>query len=267
MPSENYLKWGIKTVEGWLHPLSAQFIAGLSTVQRKLDVVGSVGEIGVHHGKLFILLHADADTSRSFAIDVFDDQSLNLDQSGKGSYKLFTRNVERWCGPIDDVEIIKRSSLDVRPSDLKNTVGEVRLFSIDGGHTEECTINDIRLAEKTICDRGVVILDDVFNPQWPGVMTGLAKYLIRDDSVLHPFAFTPNKVYLSKSPAADTLKREMALQFRKFWDKDSLLFGSTVDVYGIYELNDPIKHNAKRILEQMGLLRTVSAIRVTLSSI
>lgn len=83
-------------------------------------------------------MHCDADQSRSFAIDVFEDQHLNTDQSGKGSYDHFIRNVRRWCGTADNVEIIKQSSLDVKPSDIRAAGGDVRLFSIDGGHTEKC---------------------------------------------------------------------------------------------------------------------------------
>jgi hypothetical protein len=261
MSSTTYLNWGMKTVDGWLNPLSAQFIAGLSAAQRKLGITGSVGEIGVHHGKLFILMHCDADHSRSFAIDVFDDQHLNTDQSGKGSYNHFVRNVRRWCGTSDNVEIIKRSSLDVKPSDIKSVVGDVRLFSIDGGHTEECTLNDLRLAEATVSDHGVVVIDDVYNQQWPGVLTGLARYLTQDGSTLRPFAFTPGKVYLAKAPAIPALQREMAARFGKFWDKDAELFDSRVDIYGIYEMNTPIKQKTKRALERLGLLEAASRVK------
>lgn len=261
MTSSTYLNWGIKTVDGWLNPLSAQFIAGISAAHRNLGITGSVGEIGVHHGKLFILMHCDADKSRSFAIDVFEDQHLNTDRSGKGSYSHFIRNVQRWCGASDNIEIIKRSSLDVTPSDIKSAVGDVRLFSIDGGHTEECTLNDLRLADATLCDHGAVVIDDVFNQQWPGVLTGLAKYLMRNDRKLHPFAFTPAKVYLARAEVIADLQREMSFRFEDYWDKDGEFFGSRVDIYGIYEMNTPIKHKTKRALERIGLMDTASRMK------
>lgn len=266
MTSTSYLTWGMKTVDGWLNPLTARFVAGVSEVHRRLGVKGSVGEIGVHHGKLFVLMHCDCDSSRSFAIDVFDDQHLNTDQSGKGSYGHFVRNVRRWCGTSDNLEIIKRSSLDVTPSEITSAVGDVRLFSIDGGHTEECTINDLRLAENTICDHGVVVLDDAFNQQWPGVFTGLAKYLVAPDRKLQPFAFTPGKVYLGKPPGVEVMKREMSKMFEASWDKDSHFFGSNVDIYGIYENNTPIKYKTKRVLKALGLLGSASYLKEKLTA-
>lgn len=262
MKSKIYIERGLRSVEGWLNPFSARFIAGLSSVHRKLGVTGSVGEIGVHHGKLFTLLHADADRGRkSFAIDVFEDQNLNTDQSGKGNYARFVRNVERWAGPIDTVEIMKGSSLDIRHQDLQQKIGEARLFSIDGGHTEECTINDICLAESVLTGNGAVILDDVFSPQWPGVLTGFAKYMLQKDSKLRPFAITPGKVYLTHENAAGLLRHEMAALFPDLWDKDSQMFGSQVDIYGIYELNSPLKHKTKRALEHMHLFKPLDALR------
>ncbi len=266
MSSDIYLKSGLQTVEGWLNPFCAKFIAGLSTVQRNLGVTGSVGEIGVHHGKLFILLHCDADKSRSFAIDVFDEQHLNVDQSGKGNYEKFVQNVVRWCGPTLNIEIIKSSSFNVTPAQLKSAVGDIRIFSIDGGHTQECTINDIDLAESTIGEYGVVVLDDVFNPHWPGVMSGIAQYLMRDGALLRPFAISPGKVYLARAPAAEIIRRDMSAMFRESLDKASVLFQHEVDIYGFYDeyyqADHPIKYKIiKPALEKAGLFNALSSLR------
>ena len=45
-------------VKGWLDPYSAEVIAELGRFQAADGVAGSVGEIGVHHGRLFILLNS-----------------------------------------------------------------------------------------------------------------------------------------------------------------------------------------------------------------
>jgi hypothetical protein len=54
----------------------------------------------------------------------------------------------------------------------------VRIFSIDGCHTEEATFSDCVLAGSVATKPGgVIMVDDVFNPHWPGVSVGLLKFL------------------------------------------------------------------------------------------
>jgi peptide chain release factor 2 len=60
-------------------------------------------EIGVHHGRLFIpMALARRPGERALAIDVFEDQHLNVDHSGKGDRARFEENVARTgAAPID----------------------------------------------------------------------------------------------------------------------------------------------------------------------
>ena len=85
---ERYLAAGLNNVQGWLSTYSAEFIAVLSEIQHKAGYTGAVGEIGVHHGKLFILLLLTASRrEKAFAIDVFEAQDLNTDRSGARRHK------------------------------------------------------------------------------------------------------------------------------------------------------------------------------------
>src|ERR1700733_10640784 len=137
-PLDKYLVYGLPRVEGWLDPYSAEFIGFLSETQKSLSIEGAVGEIGVHHGKLFlILLLTIARGEHAFAIDIFAQQHLNIDGSGQGDRGKFTDNIRRWHGKADNVSIIARSSLDVAPQDITQHCGQARLVSIDGGHTEQ----------------------------------------------------------------------------------------------------------------------------------
>jgi hypothetical protein len=113
----SYLKSGDE-VHGWLNQYSAAFIANLSRLQAASGITGAVGEIGVHMGRLFILLKLTlVPTERSFAIDVFGDQHENPDHSGCDDREIFLQNVSRWTGNTD-VDIIQSSSLDVRPDQI-----------------------------------------------------------------------------------------------------------------------------------------------------
>src|SRR5277367_6047361 len=53
---EHYYSTGRLGVQGWLSAGACRMITSVDRVQKRLDVKGNVAEIGVHHGRLFILL-------------------------------------------------------------------------------------------------------------------------------------------------------------------------------------------------------------------
>lgn len=207
---EVYRRVGHRTVGGWLAPEVLAVTAVLDTAQRSKNISGAVAEIGVHHGKFFIglnlLLRAG---EHSVAIDVFGDQELNVDLSGKGDLPVFQKNVQRWSS-IDSVSIHQGDSTKVQPEELRQLAGSgIRLFSVDGGHTESIVLSDMKLAEATLSPGGIVIADDVFNEEWPEVLMGTLRYL-NEGGGLVPFALGFNKVLLSAPEYAtyyrDTLR-------------------------------------------------------------
>ena len=72
----------------------------------------------------------------------------------------------------------------------------VRLFSVDGGHTEETVLADMRTAEQAMAPGGIVVADDVFNAEWPSVSVGTLRYL-EPSAALVPFAIGFNKIYFT----------------------------------------------------------------------
>jgi len=206
-------------------------MADLAKLQTELGIRGSLGEIGVHMGKSFIVLKLNASQGeKCFAIDVFSDQHLNVDYSGYGDREIFSANVERWTGDCD-VHIIQKSSLSVRPADILKQCGPVRLMSIDGGHSEECTYNDLRLAERVLTDSGVAIIDDYFNESWPGVASGVARYLYRWGSKLKPFMFSPNKIYFARAGFHAMYRDKMRARHNGALYKQSKMFGYEIDIF------------------------------------
>jgi hypothetical protein len=97
---------------------------------------------------------------------------------------------------------------------LEKAGGPIRLFSVDGGHTEEIVYSDMRLAEETLADGGIVIADDVFNQQWPGVAVGTLKYL-DDGAKLVPFAIGFNKTLFTQPEYADYYRAELRSAFTR----------------------------------------------------
>lgn len=208
---EIYRLIGNKRVSGWLETGTLTIMKVLDSAQRSKNVSGGVAEIGVHHGRFFIgLALLQRQNEYSVAIDLFGDQQLNVDKSGRGDLDLFRQNLQRWAS-LDSVVIHQGDSTRLTSS-LVRSLGkaDIRFFSVDGGHTDEIVFSDMKLAEGSLCPGGIVIADDVFNEWWPGVATGTLRYM-QEQGSLRPFAVGFNKVFFSSPEYAgfyrDTLAR------------------------------------------------------------
>lgn len=175
----------------------------------KWHVGGGVAEIGVHHGKFFLLLNSTTfENEQSYAIDVFERQELNIDQSGSGNLQVFERNLRNFDAHYGkNVMVLSEDSTD--PALVAKIQKRVRFFSVDGGHTAEHTISDLIFAQKSIIPQGVVILDDILNSHWLGVIEGAIRYLLTKPTLI-PFAIGYNKLLLANISYATRYYKLMA---------------------------------------------------------
>jgi len=178
---ERFLNNGFEKIEGWVDRGVVGVLKAVNQIQSELAASGGVLEIGVHHGRFFILLNGflESPNIKSYAIDLFGRQERNIDKSGCGNEDIFKANLalyDRHHGT--NVVILSGDSTRLRTFDLHMfSTAPPRMISIDGGHTIEHTLSDLKLSEGVITDGGVVILDDVINPLWPGVIEGALLYL------------------------------------------------------------------------------------------
>src|SRR5215813_49123 len=130
-----YIRHGKFYVDGWLRTEAALVIAALSDRQHALGIEGGVAEIGVHHGKLFILLYVlSRAPEKAVAIDLFGDQHLNVDLSGSGDLQKFRRNLARYADD-DRLVLHQGNSLELGGADLVRLAGgPLRFTSGDGVH-------------------------------------------------------------------------------------------------------------------------------------
>ena len=196
--SVDYLLGGLKQVEGWLVPTTAHIMAALADEQTRLGIKGDLAEIGVHHGKSFLTLATSlAPGEKIFAIDVFEDQHKNIDQSGRGDRQMFVSSVNVHA-PGTAMEIIQESSLDLPALGWpRSHANSIRFFSIDGSHTRAATLNDLRIAEKTTKDGAIVAVDDILSSHWLGVISGMFDYLSAGGALI-PFSVIPDKMLLAR---------------------------------------------------------------------
>ena len=249
---KRYREFGHTLVDGWLDRLDAQLISGLLRAQTEIGTTGSVGEIGVHHGRLFILLYLCAeDGERPFCIDVFGDQSKNIDQSGLGDQAIFLSNLALFTKAPPQLEVFHCSSLEIGGADIRSKVGPVRFLSIDGGHTADITENDLIIAEQCLAPDGVAIIDDVFNTAWPGVSEGFFRYRRNKDASLVPFAISVNKVFLCTKAHAARYRAMMSARFGSYLHKSTEMADEQVDVY----------RNPPGLLQRLLLTRLSAAVK------
>ena len=214
------------------------------------EVKTSLAEIGVYHGKSFLaLVSLRKQNERCVAIDCFENQAgINRDESGVGDYEKFRKHAMKFCeamkatedskfvwdGVVDSdtnmpnfIKVISKDSTKLtKEADFnEDDDGPVRIFSIDGSHTVETTLRDLSFAaDECLHEKGVVILDDCFNPDWPGCISGLAKYLELSSRIV-PFAIAYNKVYLCAPSLVETYQAHVESDPNVCVRKKASLFG------------------------------------------
>ncbi|MDQ2846462.1 MAG: class I SAM-dependent methyltransferase [Actinomycetota bacterium] len=198
---DRYITKDIGGVQGWLRPEAADLIAQLARTQ---SAVGAVGEIGVHHGKLFLLLALSRRSGeRGVAIDLFEDQEKNVDHSGLGDRTRFVENLNRLDPSASTVTIHSADSTTLTTKDLLGLSQQsYRLFSVDGGHTAGITRSDLAISSGALTPGGLLILDDYFNVRWPGVSEGTNRFLANDPPVV-AFATGHGKTFFTHESAVE----------------------------------------------------------------
>ena len=195
-----YIKSGIEKVHGWLEQTDVAYILEIVDYQNQSSIYGSVGEIGVHHGKLFILFNLlTREDEHSFAIDLFDEQKENIDRSGLGDLRIFKSNLDNYATNNQNIEILSMNSLNLDKNFYREKSSKkFKLFSIDGGHHYKAVINDLKNAEEVMVEGGVVLLDDILNPLWIEVVSAYSSYKLKGGKLV-AFAITKDKLYLTNS--------------------------------------------------------------------
>lgn len=198
-----YIAHSMWTVQGYLNSQDSKLIAALLAYQNEVGVKGNLCEIGVHHGRLFLMLAlARRHGERALAIDLFEDDAINKSTQHAGRPRALFANADRFGIKLLEEEIFKTSSLAINGSDiLKRTRGPIRFFSIDGCHLYSPVENDLRLAEATLTSDGIIAVDDFFNREWAD--TSFATYdFLRGSGSFVPFALT-SKLYLASPDSSE----------------------------------------------------------------
>jgi hypothetical protein len=207
---DRYISHSMKNVPGFLRTLDAQVIRTLLLHQDESSIHGHLCEIGVHHGRLFLMLALARRTGeRALAIDLFEDDPLNANTPHAGRDGGLWRHARRLGIELSPEEIFKTSSVELEAADvMARTTGAIRFFSVDGGHSYHHVANDLRLAQKTLSPGGIIAVDDFFNIRWADVSFATYDFLRSTDSVV-PFAVTQTKIYLAPPAVAESYQASL----------------------------------------------------------
>jgi len=190
-----------RSVEGWFFPIDAYLFAAIDEIQGREGITGNLFEIGVHHGKTAIFLARMLRAGEVLGVcDVFEQQDLNRDHSGEGSRELFEKNMRALGGPA---RVFAKSSHELTVAD---TTANCRFFHIDGGHRPEDVLADLKTAARALHAAGIVALDDLFDPSWPGVSEGFYRSLAARPDTFTPILIGGNKVLLARDPSRYALE-------------------------------------------------------------
>jgi hypothetical protein len=223
-------------IAGWCSPYIFQTLHPIAEFQRSIGFTAPVCEIGVFQGKFFTALMKTSGLSAGhYAIDVFDMQEFNLDYAGAGNRAAFLKNVALAGEDPDLVTCIERDSTTFRQGELtriRETVGGFSIFSVDGCHMVQHTINDMQVAMELTADKGVIFVDDYYNPSWPGVHEAVCKMYLTGNPVYVPFCYNQNKLALCHigyhARYLDYLTRFVATHFPDTETKKVSMFGYDV---------------------------------------
>jgi hypothetical protein len=223
---------GRKRIAGWTSRIDAEIFVTALLDQNRRHAKGDTLEIGVHHGRSFLLQNLCAtDGEATIAVDIFDRQDLNVGhRSGKGDLEKFTYNVARF-GDVAKAKILQRSSLTLTTEELKTHTTGLRFGHIDGGHWFGVVLSDLRLTAGCAGDDCVIALDDFSNPNYPDVAAAYYEWM-KERPGFVPICASKGKLYLCRPGAEqlyfDALLRNDYLRFHfktqtKFLDHDILL--------------------------------------------
>lgn len=198
---QGYLAGPFANIKGWCQARLWDCVAPLAEIVRARGDTGPVAEIGVQNGKFLIgLIKAAGTPGPHLAIDIFGLPHFGADVSNQSERDVLEANLAACDVAIKDVEIREADSLWLSDTDALaalDRTGGYSFFSIDGSRAATHVIHDLGFASRVMRPTGVIFIDDYYNPNWPGVHEGVAKWFFLNPAAKFvPLLYTVNKLVL-----------------------------------------------------------------------
>jgi len=206
-----YLQEGFSAMRGWLFMPAVEATLMLDELQRQFMKPGPVCEIGVWEGRyLNLLSFLPAEPQPALGIDPFihgGDRDAQLQR--------VRDNIARYARQPELVTLLEEYSAKVTANDvLARTGAPCQFVSVDGDHTMEGCLYDLRLAEAITAGAGIVSVDDFPNLTCPGVAEATIRYLLDPLARLAPFLMVANKLFLAHREYVDHYRQAVVERCR-----------------------------------------------------
>ncbi len=174
-------------VPGFVMPESIAVWDFFLAEQQGERVAGALLEIGVYYGKSAIMLAMQARPEEEL---VLVDPTDFVDQAAITIGKFKSENVRI---------IKKKSSSHACWALTKDQKHSFRWIHIDGDHKAQTVENDLRLASQLLAEKGIICVDDFFNPRYPQLTYAVHEFLSRESSKFKMFLCGFNKAYIARA--------------------------------------------------------------------
>lgn len=198
-PHENtldaYLATGYQEIAGWLWMPAVEATLALGEIQAGLLPPGPVCEIGVWEARYLTLLSFLPSTPQKvLGIDPFIHGGHRDRQLAR-----VRDNIARYARRPDLVTLLEQDSSTVPAERVRSMLGgPCHFLSVDGDHTMEGALRDLRLAERIVAPGGLVALDDIPNFACPGVTEAVVRHCMDPLATLAPFMLVSNKLFMTQ---------------------------------------------------------------------
>lgn len=205
---------------------------------------GDVLEIGVFQGLSAIGVAAlRGPNRRFFAIDSFRAAILNYEPSE--IRERFLKHMREFHNALDFMTLLEVRSNTLAPETFPTRFS---LCHLDGDHTVEGVLHDLELSFAVLEDGGLLVMDDYYNPMFPGVSEALNRYQLAHPYHFRPLAYGIGKLILQKGPIAAEVNSLVREHFPRIVETFVPMWGHPVRIYPnglgmLFDLEHSTPHN------------------------
>jgi len=169
----------IKTIPGWFNVDDCAHFFLLLSYQSVMGLNGDLLEIGSYHGRSTALMAKCLQPGESIVVcDAFrsDTEDPYSNKPSRGNLISNVRRVNPSLG-IERIVIHECLSNDLH----LEAEQQFRFVHIDGGHSAQQAYSDLELCSRHVLMSGVIVVDDYYHQDFPGVAEGTNAFLQRAD--------------------------------------------------------------------------------------
>ena len=199
MDADRYARGAMHGVRGYLAAVDARMMTLMARAQTAAGLAGALGEVGVFHGRSYLLLRMLAAPGEA----VLGADTFPGGEAGAGWTALHAH--ARRLGvalPRAELRIGRSDALDADA--LLRDHGPFRLLHVDASHRRDAVRGDAALALRLLGPGGIAVFDDFCEPAWPEVTAA-----VFDALDAHPdwgvAALSRKKAYVARLADADRI--------------------------------------------------------------